>query len=260
MDLRGYGASMSHSSDAVLPTGIALPGARLLGQIEYSVSLAEADDPELASCGWGVFRTESLRRRAAHLERGLAQATQASETPEDLMAARIYDGVRRSQELLETVDVYGQLAFESEGNQWQNICPTVGPGALNHYLSALRQAQKEVYKHRDILRREGLHPMIPHRLQVEQATIEWCMDAHEAALTGLTVTQREIAILKGTLYTTLKRLNAIGRLAYRHDASHQARYNLEVLDGRLPLLSGAQLSHAHHTDDGLRPTLAALPT
>lgn len=225
---------MCDASDTTLLLGVTLPGPRLLVQASHLISLAEADEPELSACGWSALRTESLRRLTRDLTTLLADAPSA-EAPE---ATRLYDATRRARDLLETLDVYGSLMARA---WWSPVCCALNPADLPALVEAIRRAQSQLDQHLDGLLAEGLHPMVPQRLKMERAACEWAAAEQRRLGGGLTSAGRRVASLKGRIHAELVRLNRLGGLAYRQDSTHQARYNLDILDCRQPALTAPLL-------------------
>lgn len=228
---------MCDAMDGLLLEGVTLPSTRLLGQCRSSLALADADEPELAGCGWTAFRTESLRRAVLTLDDQVTRAGSRGSIVEDPLSVRIYDVFRKARDLMETVHVYATLAFEGEPGLWEPVLAPAGPGALTALLDGMRRLSVRVLMSQDALMSEGLHPMVPQRLAVATSQLEWAVGVQAQAVCALSQPARLVAQLKARTYQDLVRLNRIGRLAYRHDAGHRARYNLEVLNCRQPALT-----------------------
>ena len=141
---------MCEALDPLLQEGVTLPTARILAQARAALALADADEPELSRCGWPALRTETLRRSARGLEQLALSAWERGTSHDDPLASRIYDISRRARDLVETVNVYGALAFDGAPDRWPERAPPPGAGQLPALLSVVEGLKGAVRDHRAV--------------------------------------------------------------------------------------------------------------
>ena len=220
--------------------GVSLQSMRLVGQLSYSVALAEADEPELAAVGWGVFQTEVLRRQTHRLTQ-LAQDEPHQLLDHDVVV-RVYDIHRRCLDLIDTIECYARLAAGVGQRSWLFEVGGEGLWELPHLLHRLGRVELQTTRFLKVLVSEGMRPGLVDLIRAERSALVWAVERQDEITRQLVENCPEGILLKGQLFLNLLRLNQLGRMAYRGDSGHRGRFNLEILDGYQPGLVGTSPS------------------